>query len=33
MRAEKLMNEKTAGKNEDTCEFVKGGGDMVLNWI
>ena len=29
----KLKNGKTAGKDEVTEEMIKGGDDMVINWI
>ena len=33
VRVGKLKNEKAAGKDEVTGEIVKGGDDMVVNWI
>ena len=33
VRLGKLKNGKVASKDEVTGEMVKGGGDMVLNWI
>ena len=29
----KLTNGKAADKDEDTGEMVKGGGDMVVDWV
>ena len=33
MRVGKLKNGKSTGKDEVTGEMVKGGGDMVVEWI
>ena len=32
-RIKKLKNGKIAGKDEVTEEMVKGGGDVVMDWI
>ena len=32
-RVRKFKNGKTAGKDEVTEEMIKGGGDMVIDWI
>ena len=32
-RVKKLKNGKAAGKDEVTKEMVKGGGDVVVDWI
>ena len=33
VRVRKLKNGKAAGKDEITGEMVKGGGDIVVDWI
>ena len=33
VRVKKLKNRKAAGKDEVTGEMIKGGSNMVVNWI